>query len=137
MRIILDTNILLSALMTKAMPPDQLYEAWKSSRFTLLSSEQQIEELRRVTRRPGLQERIATAEAGRMVNDLRLLATMLVQLPQVDVSPDPLDNFPLAMAQAGDADLLVTGDKRGLLQLVQHGRTRIVTARTALTPIEE
>ena len=136
MRIILDTNILLSALMTKATPPDALYEAWKSSRFTLLSSEQQIEVLRRVTRRPGVQDLIVAAEAGRMINDLRLLARMLGQLPHVDVSPDPLDNFLLAMAQAGDADLLVTGDKRGLLQLMQYGRTRIVTARTALTFVE-
>jgi uncharacterized protein len=137
MRIILDTNILLSSLMTKATPPDRLYEAWKSSHVMLVSSEQQIEELRRVTRRPGVQERIAPAEAGRMINDLRLLAKMLEQLPLVELSPDPMDNFLLAMAQAGDADLLVTGDKRGLLNLVQYGRTRIVTARAALTSIGE
>lgn len=89
-----------------------------------------------MTRRPGVQELIVAAEAGRMINDLRLLARMLGPLPHVDVSPDPLDNFLLAMAQAGDADLLVTGDKRGLLQLMQYGRTRIVTARTALTFVE-
>ena len=37
-----------------------------------------------------------------------------------------------AIAQAGMADLLVTGDKRDLLSLVRHGQTRIVTARAAL-----
>jgi len=29
MRVILDTNILLSALMTRGTPPDRLYEEWR------------------------------------------------------------------------------------------------------------
>jgi predicted nucleic acid-binding protein len=53
-------------------------------------------------------------------------------LPTLDVSPDPYDNFLLAMAQAGQADLLVTGDKRDLLSLSSHQGTRILTARDAL-----
>jgi putative PIN family toxin of toxin-antitoxin system len=132
MRVILDTNVLLSALMTTATPPDLLYEAWTAGRFTLLISDQQLDELREVTRRPTVQERITNAEAGRMVNDLRILAERVHPLPQIDASPDPLDNFLLAMAKAGQADLLVTGDKRGLLQLERFGGTRIVTARQAL-----
>ncbi len=34
----------------------------------------------------------------------------------------------LAMAEAGAADYLVTGDKGGLLSLVRHKRTRIISA---------
>lgn len=52
----------------------------------------------------------------------------LDRLPRVDRSPDPRDNFLLAMAQAGEADFLVTGDKAGLLALESHGKTRILTA---------
>lgn len=132
MRIILDTNILIAALMTRGTPPDRLYEAWRDGRFTLLTSELQIEELRRVTRREGVRFRINPAEAGRLVNDLRHMATMLTRLPTVTVSPDPYDNFLLAMAEAGKADLLVTGDKRGLLDLSSHAGTRIMTARAAV-----
>jgi predicted nucleic acid-binding protein len=69
-------------------------------------------------------------EAGRIVNDLRNLAVMLERLPVVEVSPDPYDNYLLAMAAAGAADYLVTGDKRDLLALERHGGTRIVTVRT-------
>jgi hypothetical protein len=107
-------------------------EAWRDGCFTLLTSELQIEEIRRVTRREGLRFRIHQAEAGRLVNDLRRLATLIENLPTLDVSPDPHDNFLLAMAQAGQADLIVTGDKRDLLCLPSHQGTRILTARDAL-----
>ena len=132
MRCILDTNILIAALITRGTPPDQLYEAWRDGRFTLITSELQVEEFRRVSRREGIRFRIHQAEAGRLVNDLRRLATLLEKLPPIDVSPDPYDNSLLAMAEAGQADILVTGDKRHLLALSHHQGTRIVTARDAL-----
>jgi uncharacterized protein len=132
MRLILDTNLLVAALITRGTPPDRLYEAWRDGRFELLSCEQQIEEFRLVTRRAGLQLRIHAAEAGRLVNDLRRLATLLTPVPHIDISPDPDDNFLLGLAQAGLADALITGDKRDLLALSQHLGTRILTARQAL-----
>ena len=46
----------------------------------------------------------------------------------MDLSQDPQDNPVLAMAIAGEADYLVTGDRRGLLSLKRVGTTRIVTA---------
>lgn len=47
---------------------------------------------------------------------------------------DPNDVFLLSMAWAGEADYLVTGDRRaGLLQLGSAGRTRIVTTATFCT----
>ncbi|MBX9812894.1 MAG: hypothetical protein K2Y16_14975 [Burkholderiales bacterium] len=45
------------------------------------------------------------------------------------VSTDPADDFLFAMARAGEADYLVTGDKAGVLTLGRHGKTRIVTTR--------
>ena len=91
-----------------------------------------IEEIRRVTRREGLRFRFHPAEVGRLVNGLRQAALMLEALPPVDCSPDPYDNFLLAMAEAADAQWLVTDDKRGLLTLQTHRATRIVTAQDAL-----
>ncbi|MEO8247809.1 MAG: putative toxin-antitoxin system toxin component, PIN family [Burkholderiales bacterium] len=132
MRLILDTNVLVAALITRGTPPDRLYEAWRDGQFTLVTSEPQLDEIRRVTRREGIRLRIHAAEAGRMINDLRRLATVLDDLPVVDASPDPFDNFLLAMAQASQADALVTGDKRDLLALSKHQGTRILTARAAI-----
>jgi hypothetical protein len=50
-------------------------------------------------------------------------------LPDVTGSPDPDDDFLLALAKVSDADVLVTGDKSHLLVLRRSGRTRIRTAR--------
>jgi putative PIN family toxin of toxin-antitoxin system len=129
MKIILDTNILCSALICPGGFPDQLYRAWREKRFVLITSEEQLEELRRVTRYPRVRRFIEPAAAGTMHNELRHLAVLLTDLPTVDRSPDPADNFLLAMAQAGDADFLVTGDKHDLLDIGTFQKTAIVTAR--------
>jgi putative PIN family toxin of toxin-antitoxin system len=135
MRLILDTNVLIAALITRDTPPDALYRAWRDGAFTLVTSELQLEEFRAVTRRESVRLRLHPAEAGRMVNDLRSLAVLAEPLERLDISPDPYDNFLLAMAQASRADALVTGDKRDLLSLGHHLGTRILTAREALNLI--
>jgi uncharacterized protein len=137
MRAVLDTNILCSALLTPGGLTDRLYRAWREGRFQLLTCEEQLEEFRRVTRYPRLRPFIEPAAAGAMHNELRRLALLIVKLPVVDASQDPADNFLLAMAQAGEADVLVTGDKRDLLALKVFQRTRILTARQFLGRLNE
>jgi hypothetical protein len=75
---------------------------------------------------------ITPAHAGRFINDLHRFATVLDRLPVVDRSSDPNDNFSLAMAEAGAADYLVTGDNRDVLALKHHGNTAIITAKQML-----
>jgi uncharacterized protein len=67
-----------------------------------------------------------------MCYELRHLAVLVTNLPAVELSRDPADNFLLAMAQLGEADFLVTGDKRDLLSLRAFRRTTIVTASRML-----
>ena len=64
-----------------------------------------------------------------MLNELRELAVYIEVKDKVDVSPDPADNFLFAMAQASQADYLVTGDKEDVLALGRHGKTQIITVR--------
>jgi hypothetical protein len=127
MRLVIDTNVLLSALLSAASPTSALLTAWRRGRFHLLIAEEQIEELRRATRYPKIRERLRPALAGELVNELRELAVMVSPLPCEDASPDPLDNFMLAIAQGGMADYLVSGDRRGLLILGSFGPCHIVT----------
>ncbi len=136
MRVILDTNVLVSALLTPDGVPARLLDAWFEGRYELLSSEVQLEELRLVTRHPKVRCFVEPAIAGGLVNDLRHFAELLTELPIVDVSEDPADNFLLAMAEAGRADYLATGDKRDVLALKRHGPTRIVTAKRLLELLE-
>ena len=86
----------------------------------------------RVTRYPKMRERLAPAIAGRLVNDLRALAITLDKLPDVEVSADPDDNNLLALAAAGAAGFLVTGDKRDLLGIAVHEGATIITVRDFL-----
>ena len=107
------------------------YHCWRTGRFTLISSEQQLTEFRRVTRYPRLQKFIRPAAAGTMLNEIRALAELTRPVPNVSICIDPADNFLLGMAEVSRADYLVTGDGRHLLTLGRHGSTRIITAREA------
>ena len=130
MRVVLDTNILLSALMVRGTPPDSLYEEWRHGRFHLASTERQIDEFRKVARRPFFVTRLKASEVGRMINDIRRLAIMCEALPAVSRSSDPNDDYLLALCQAASADYLVTGDKSHLLALERHEGTRILSAKS-------
>jgi uncharacterized protein len=127
-RVILDTNVLVSALLTRGTPPDQLYELWRRGRFALVSCETQLDELRGVLGRPSFEERVKRSEAGRMIISIRRLAVMYDPLPEVEVSTDPRDDYLLSLAHASGAEYLVTGDRDHLLTLGRRGATRIVTA---------
>jgi hypothetical protein len=81
------------------------------------------------TRRWLVPARIRRHEAGRLINTMRRFAVFVSPLPSVTRSADPDDDFLLALAEAGRADYLVTGDKAGLLLLRTHRGMRIVTAR--------
>lgn len=72
-----------------------------------------------------------------MVNDIRRLAVMCDPLPLVKASPDPDDDFLLAVAQVAGADYLVTGDKSDLLILKRYECTRIVTARDMVAVLRQ
>jgi putative PIN family toxin of toxin-antitoxin system len=137
MRVVLDTGILIAALITKDTPPDRIYQSWRKRRFELVTSQWQLDEFRRVSRYPKLRKYLKPIEAGNLVNGLRHQAVLLEELPDVDLSEDPDDNPLLAMAIAGDADYLVSGDKRDVLALKKVGKTSIVTARRFLTIMQE
>ena len=63
------------------------------------------------------------------MNQIKKLAEEIGPLPRVKRSPDPNDDFLLALSEAGQADYLVTGDKSGLLLLDRHKTTQILSAR--------
>jgi putative PIN family toxin of toxin-antitoxin system len=136
MRVVLDTGILIAALITTDTPPALIYQAWRKKRFELVTSEWQLDEFRRVSRYPKLRRFLKPAEAGNLVSGLRHQATILETLPTVELSPDPDDNPVLAMAEASQAHFLVTGDKKDLLALGTIGGTHIVSARQFVEALE-
>jgi len=133
MRVILDTNVLVAALISRHGPPNMIYRAWRGGRFELVTSIAQLDEFRRISRYPKLKAVLRPHIVGTMINNLNqaLVVEKLPALPDDIELVDPDDTFLLAMAVASDADYLVTGDHRaGLLQSGNLGRTRIVNPTT-------
>jgi putative PIN family toxin of toxin-antitoxin system len=118
MRVVLDINIIVSALLAPAGKPAAIIRIWLDGKFTLLTCAAHVDELRSTLQKPRVSERIKPHKAGRLVNQIKELAEDIGPLPRVERSPDPTDDFLLAMCEAGKADYLVTGDKSGLLATV-------------------
>ena len=128
MRVVLDTNIIVSALVAPAGKPAAISDAWLDGKFTLLICAALVEELRGTLQKPRVAELVKLHKAGRLVNQIKKLAEDIDPLPSVERSTDSTDDFLLALSEAGNADYLVTGDKSGLLRLGCLRATRIVSA---------
>lgn len=89
MRLILDTNVLISALLSSVSLPAHLVVLWREGKFDLLTSTEHLDELIRVTRYPKIRERLHPTLAGRLINEIRDLAIPVADLPVVTVLPDP------------------------------------------------
>ena len=130
MRVVLDTNVLLGALISPYGPPDKIYQAWLAARFKLVTSTIQLDELRRVSRYPKLKAILPAHRVGTMVNNLQdaIVLDKLKTLPPDIEADDPNDNFLISMVLTGEADYLVTGDRRaGLLKMGSVGYASILT----------
>ena len=135
MRVVLDSNILFSALISPHGAPDTIYRAWRAARFELVTSRLQLDEIRRASRYPKLQAILQPTKVGTMINNLQR-AVVLERLSIEAEADDPDDAYLLAMAVEGEADYLVTVDRRaGLLQRGHIGRTRIVTPAQFCTEV--
>ncbi len=127
MRVVLDTNVLLSALISPHGMSDKIYRAWRAAKFDLVTSIVQLEELRRASRYPKLKAVLQPSRVGAMINNFQH-AIILDRLTVKAEAADPADAFLISMSIEGKADYLVTGDKRaGLLQQESIGRTRVIT----------
>ncbi|SER99140.1 putative toxin-antitoxin system toxin component, PIN family [Azotobacter beijerinckii] len=90
MRVVLDTNILFSALISPHGAPDVIYRAWRAARFEVVTSRMQLDEIRRASLYPKLQAVLQPAKVGTMINNLQR-AVVLERLDIQDEANDPDD----------------------------------------------
>jgi putative PIN family toxin of toxin-antitoxin system len=133
---VLDTNVLVSALITPGGLPDKLLQHWEADDFTLVTSSAQLDELRRVLAYDKLQRFIHPEQSAQLVESLRSFAVLAENLPDLNVSSDATDNPILATAVAGTASHLVTGDKAHLLSIKSVNDVAIITVRDAIELLE-
>jgi len=77
MRVILDSNILLSALISPHAPPHRIYQAWRKDVFELVTCFEQIEEIRRASRYPKFKNILQPHRVGLMLNNMQKKATVI------------------------------------------------------------
>ncbi len=134
MRIVLDTNIVLSALLWRGTPYRLLQAIRQQEHVQLYSSAVLLAELGQVlgrqvaTRRLALIRRAAHEVLGDYIDAVELVT--VTDVPRV-VAADPDDDWGIATAVAAGADLLVSGDS-DLLTLGAHQGVRIVAAAKAI-----
>ncbi len=138
MRFVLDTNLLVSGLITAGLPR-RLIDSAKAGEFELCTSEVLLAELLDVLSRGKFAARLAQAGLSPqgIVDDLRRLAVVVspADVPRV-VLTDPDDDHVIAAALAGQADLIASGDKRDLLPMGSVQGIPIITAREAIARLE-
>jgi putative PIN family toxin of toxin-antitoxin system len=134
-RIVVDTNLIVSGVISSGVPR-QLLEAALAGEFELCTSEVLLAELQRVLGRAKFAARLASRTPQSIVDDLRKVAVVVTptSVPRV-VPTDPDDDHVLAAAVAGAADLVASGDRRDLLPLGSYAGIAIITAREALERI--
>jgi uncharacterized protein len=110
-RVILDTNVLVSGLMFPQSVPGSAVAVWREGRFDLVLTLAQLEEIGRVPAYPKIRKilRWDDEAIGRFLRQLYLRA--LVQPAAQALEVRDLDDLHLLQTlAAGAAELLVTGD---------------------------
>lgn len=131
-RVVLDTDVVVSALLFTRSPAMRVREAWHAGRIVPLASRATADELVRVLAYPKF--RLSADDQAELLADYLPLATVVTVPEPPPVVPrcrDPHDEPFLHLAAAGRADALVTGDQ-DLLALAGQTRWRILTVAALL-----
>jgi putative PIN family toxin of toxin-antitoxin system len=123
-RVVVDVNVLVAALISADQAFVQLL--FNKQRLTVLVSDTLFEEFERVTARSRLRKYFTSVEAARALRRIHGLSEHVdADPPFAKVCRDEKDDYLLALARTGKADLLITGDE-DLLVLKKYGKARIV-----------
>lgn len=140
MRVVLDTNLWISYLLTRNERSTirQVVQAALAGKVDLIVPEELIAELRTSADYPHLTQRIAPDELNDVVRQIRRVAHIPSPLSQElkQYSRDRKDDYLVAYGLIYEADYLVTGD-RDLLTLGRIERLQMVTPATFRRILEE
>ena len=133
LRVILDPNILISHLLPSKLVSlaDRVVDAAVSGVFTPLISDELLHELiTRVQQKPYLARNITSADLAALLDALSAAAERVdlagITIPRIVRDPD--DDYLIAMADTGNADILVSGD-HDLLDIADLTAFRILSMR--------
>ena len=111
MRAVLDSNVLISAVISRLGVPSLLISRWRDGDYDLIVSPLLLGELSRALAYPKLRRRVAAVDAGEYIELFRQRASVRPD-PRTAARrvPDPADDYLLALAESERA-VLVSGDQ--------------------------
>ena len=127
LKVVLDTNVIVSGVISQAGQPSRLLGAFEEGKFQLLISREILKEIAEVLTRPKIRKYGITPEKIEKI--LRTLLKYSLITPgkfKAAFPRDPADEIFLACAEEGQADYLVTGDS-ALLRLGSYKDCRIIS----------
>jgi len=125
MRVVIDTNVLISRLLLAGPVPAQAVDRALRDMEVVLS-EATVSELADVLARDKWDRYVSIEDRQEFIRRLLQISTLTAVLSEVDDCPDPSDNHFLALALDACASVIITGD-RDLLDLHPWRNTRILT----------
>ena len=135
LRVVLDTNVLVSALLRKTSTPRRIYQAFRADTFIIVVSAKILEEIDDVIHRDYIIKRSRMTESDRKKFMLELTDLSLTVEDQIEikvVKDDPDDNKFITAAVEGKANYIVSGDTH-LLDLKEYQIIKIVSPNEFLT----
>ena len=130
MRIVLDTNVIVSGLLVPEGACGKVLRILERHGIVLLTSQVLLDELTHTLRK---KIGYTADDAAQVIKEMRRVADVVLPTTHVDVvRHDPTDNHVLECAHDGRADCLVSGDKKHLLPLRFFRGIPIITAAELL-----
>jgi putative PIN family toxin of toxin-antitoxin system len=133
LRLVIDTNILISGLMAVNSLPQQVFDYATSQAILLISDEVQSE-IENVISRPKLQKYITLERRTKFLSELSQQVERVTINQQIRACRDPKDDKFLELAVCGEANYIITGDA-DLLDLHPFQNITIIKAASFLTAI--
>jgi uncharacterized protein len=117
LRVVLDTNVVVSALLHRHGAPSKVFELFLRNEILNCTTTQILAEVRTVLARPKIKAAMSTMLVEFTLSSLQMRSMVVVPVEHVSViTDDPADNMFLECALAAEADYIITGD-RHLLNL--------------------
>lgn len=109
MKIVLDTNVLISGIFFSG-PPSIIIQAWRNSKIKIILSKEILEEYQRVAEE--LSSKFSAVDIDRIIELLTIYGEVFETKDiSVSVCEDPDDNKFIECAIASSSKLIVSGDK--------------------------
>jgi len=129
MRVVIDTNVVISRFLSPTGTPAQIFEQWQLNAFELVLSEPILAEFQKVLEYERIQARhhMALEEITEVINGFRQFAVLVdVKERLAVIEEDPEDDRFLECAVAGSAEVIVSGDAH-LLDLKEYRGIQILS----------